>query len=432
MASQIYKTLVLFTVLSFPYQWVFSQSASEKLNFKTTNGLSVSVHNDAIFVENKRLYDLHLHNIIYSSKRNRLLEDHGTAFLFLEDDGSPNLDRLLAFRIAAGKVDSVADAISSDIRDIDGDSYLEFGGRDLNEVHPSEDSMYYIPFDFYEIRNGKIQYDSAFSKAKDIWVNGVYLSDSHNPADFTILKPGIKSASNIPLNNPPILRERIDGPANVRDKINGKILFRLMDNVPVFTADSSGKWFKIALEVDLSEDEYKSHFLAKDTRIFMNGREVGKTMDRLNLEDVYSDTTSAGYRGYNGQIAGYTSVKNIKEQSLPENCLCQLIAQNNTLTTEKAKDYIVGFRFAEGRKGRFKDFQLDDGFVEGPYMMLRLDLIFFEDKLIAVVHRRNLVCQNRPVQQLKRGYNLTIVGSQNPALIEEFIKEFNSFITHAD
>jgi hypothetical protein len=296
-------------------------------------------------------------------------------------------------------------------------------------VHPSEDSMYYIPFDFYEIRNGKIQYDSALSKEKDIWVNGVYLSGSHNPADYIILKPGIKSASNIPLNNPPILRERIDGPANVRDKLNGRILFRLMDNVPVYTADSSGKWFRIAMEVDLSEDESKSHSIAKDSRIYMNGREVGRAMERLNLEDFFSDYATPGHIG---QIAGYTSVKNIKEKTLPENCLCQLISEGNSLTIQEAKDYIQGFRFMEGQIGRFKDFQLDDGIVDGPSSMLRLDLIFYEDKLIAVVHQRNLICQNDPVQKLKRGYNLTIVDNQNSALIDEFIKEFNSIISHAD
>lgn len=141
----------------------------------------------------RNLYKLEFDDIIYSSKRNRIIENGGSTFLFLEVNGSPNLDRLYVFKISNSKVDSITDAISSDLKDQDGDTYLEFGGSDLTEEHPSKDSMYYIPSRYYEIKNGQILYDSFFTKKMDVKVNGLYMAHPANAHGFcckVIPKPG--------------------------------------------------------------------------------------------------------------------------------------------------------------------------------------------------------------------------------------------------
>lgn len=180
MPLKITPILLLAILLAVIHRTGLAQTNSHNLQFRTGKGLAVNVHNGSISVNNKRLYRLDYDDIIYTSKRNRLIEDGGSAFLFLEIDGRPNLDRLYVFKISASLVDSVADAISSDLKDLDGDGYLEFGGTDLTEAHPSRDSMYYIPSRYYEIRAGRIAFDSACTKKMDIKENGVYLA---HPAD---------------------------------------------------------------------------------------------------------------------------------------------------------------------------------------------------------------------------------------------------------
>src|ERR1700748_356983 len=153
-----------------------AQAKVKNLQFKTSKGLIVNVHNGFISVDNRHLRSLDDESIIYTSKRNRLIEDGGATFLFLEIDGRPNRDMLYVFQIFANHVDSVANAISSDLKDLDGDTYLEFGGADLTEMYPSRDSMYYIPSAYYEIREGRIVFDSSCTKMMDKQENGIYLA----------------------------------------------------------------------------------------------------------------------------------------------------------------------------------------------------------------------------------------------------------------
>ena len=180
MATYPIKTFVILAVSLIIHNSALSQTVSGNLNYQTSQGQKINVYGGTISVNGKELYKLDYDDIIYSSKRNKIIESGGTVFLFLEVDGSPNLNRLYVFKISATRVDSLVNAISSDLKDLDGDTFLEFGGRDLTEVHPSKDSMYYIPSDYYEIKEGKIIYDSAVTKMIDIRLNGIYLS---NPID---------------------------------------------------------------------------------------------------------------------------------------------------------------------------------------------------------------------------------------------------------
>ena len=174
------KLFLPILLTGFIYLHGLAQPNTDRLIFRTSQGQQVTVYGGAISVNNKKLYIFQEDAILYESKRNRLIENSGSTFLFLEIDGSPNKDRFYVFKIFKDKVDSITDTISSEIRDLDGDSNLEFGGSDLTEMHPSKDSMYYIPSAYYEIKEGKIKYDSVLTKMIDIRINGIYLS---NPMD---------------------------------------------------------------------------------------------------------------------------------------------------------------------------------------------------------------------------------------------------------
>ena len=149
------------------------------ISFKTASGHVIKVVNGQILYDTKSIFKIKYgDDILYESKSNRLIEDHGSIFLFIAMAGKPNLDRLNAFLITPTKATLVVDAILSPIKDYDNDGYLEFGGRDLTEMYPDRDSMYYIPTAYYEIREGKIHPDNSLTKSEDIKLNGLYLPPS--------------------------------------------------------------------------------------------------------------------------------------------------------------------------------------------------------------------------------------------------------------
>jgi hypothetical protein len=434
MTLQLMKTLLLptcFTAISITC--LAQTHPAKELTFHSDQGLAVKVHKGVIAVNNKDLYKLRFDDIIYSSKRNRLIRNGGSTFLFLEIDGRPNRDMLYAFKISANKVDSVANAISSDIWDMDGDGYSEFGGTDLNEAHPSEDSMYYLPSCYFEISNGRIAYDSAYSEEIDFRINGVYLS---HPADVsgscctTIVKPGKRKVTNFPLTHPLILSERTDGPANVRDAINGKLLFRLYSNVPVYTSDTVHKWQRIALNVYISKEISQSHVLPAGSKLYNEYMDVGETLadipfDEMDVHEEHGYTTLT--------LTGYTSTQNILPETVPENILPRLIAQGAS-TIAGLTDFLKGFQFSKDKIDRFNTWQMDESHVSGPSAPIRLLLVFNDDKLLGVVHSRRLRKEGEEFKQyrLKRGYTLSVTGNAEIAGVNDFIAAFNKFIDAAD
>jgi len=171
------KLAELILLICIPGLQIFGQSEKNKLIFHDKAGDEIKIEQGSIMVNKIPLYLFTEPAIDYSSKLNRLIESGHSVFLFLVIYGSPNKDRLYGFRITPNKIDSVVDAIASEIKDFDKDGWLEFGGSDVNESHPSEDSMYYLPSAYYEIRNDNIRFDTLLTKKKDIRENGVYLKE---------------------------------------------------------------------------------------------------------------------------------------------------------------------------------------------------------------------------------------------------------------
>jgi len=166
--------LVLLIVITSLF--AFRLPVKNTLSFKTSTGHIIKVFKGQFFYDNRIVFKTKYDDdILYESKSNRLVEDHGAVFLFIAINGSPNLDRLNAFLITPTKVTLVADAILSPIKDYDHDGYLEFGGRDLTEVYTNPDSMYYIPTAYYKIRDGKIRPDDILTRNEDLKLNGIYL-----------------------------------------------------------------------------------------------------------------------------------------------------------------------------------------------------------------------------------------------------------------
>ncbi|HLX53842.1 MAG TPA: hypothetical protein VKR58_07870, partial [Aquella sp.] len=63
------------------------------ISFKTASGHVIKVVNGQILYDTKSIFKIKYgDDILYESKSNRLIEDHGSIFLFIAMAGNPNLD----------------------------------------------------------------------------------------------------------------------------------------------------------------------------------------------------------------------------------------------------------------------------------------------------------------------------------------------------
>lgn len=153
-------------------------------------------YHQAFFLNEEKVFTDRANYLVDASKYSRIISKNGNVLLFMECDGRPNLDYLSAYKIniknkritylSSSVFENNPKSKTKPFTDIDGDGFIEYGGFDLTEMHPNPDSMYYHPSSFYEIRNGKLFFDSLLTKKEDIRVNGMYVKD---PVNLTIKKP---------------------------------------------------------------------------------------------------------------------------------------------------------------------------------------------------------------------------------------------------
>jgi hypothetical protein len=174
----------------------------EKVILKTKSRDIVSIMNDRIYY-NSKIISGPIDGIIYNSKYNRIIEDGNSMFLFIEVDDRPDYNMLEVYSLTKQKATKLLDAAYNDssqgwknypisLTDADKDGHLEFGGFGINEGYDNEDSMYYSPSVYYEIKNGKITFDSVLTKKMDIKMNGVYLKkpfDKNGNCCVVVRKP---------------------------------------------------------------------------------------------------------------------------------------------------------------------------------------------------------------------------------------------------
>lgn len=395
---------------------------AQQTTFKTSKGLTIHLQGDGIYVNGMNLYPQASKIDLLIDESNRLIENEGSIFLFVHVGGSPNKDRLYGFKITEKKVDSIVNAISSDIRDMDADSCLEFGGVDLTEYVPNKDSMYYIPSAYYEIRGGKIRFDSTLTINMDIRKNGFYLRERLDADGFCCKVIPIPAK----LVNPLIISERIDGPANIRDSAGGAVIFFLNDNVPVTTAETVNKWYPIALQPDLSLAQFKSGVIEKGSMLYVNGKVVGKTIKELTLVDRHDD-----HGHLTGELTGFTAIRNIRKNTIPEEVLCGIIGQH-TAGLNELKDFFRGYQFSESTQCGYMSYFLNEGPLSGPSAPMRLELLFEKNKLFGIIHTRKLPIKDAEPYELDRGFFLTVPDYQPAKKVMDFIKKFNEMIKYAD
>lgn len=152
-----------------------------------------------------------------------------------------------------------------------------------------------------------------------------------------------------------LIGEIIDGPANVRDTVNGKIIFVLKDNIPVTSTDTINRWLRVGLIADITSSQYKDHSFEKGDKILLEGVEVGTVLERMHLPTVMETN-----QGLKGEVVGYTSIRNIKEETFPEFALAKIVNRDKTPTIDRFIQFFKRGGFNKSDSKNFVGFRLDE------------------------------------------------------------------------
>ena len=211
--------------------------------------------------------------------------------------------------------------------------------------------------------------------------------------------------------------ERIDGPANVRDTINGKIIFKLYDNVLVESTPEENDWNVIGIMPSNPKSDYNENLLKKGVKILVDDQVIGETLH--NVEVIMG-------------LSGYTHKNNIRQNTIIENALkSHLISTNYSRKIEGFKSFIADFNLEKDEQfeGLVVYYKYEN-WIDDPSPMMRIGLVFENDKLISILHSRSLIIKETTDHKLDYAFDcLTYNDVSNT---ENIVKRFNHFVNSVD
>lgn len=233
----------------------------------------------------------------------------------------------------------------------------------------------------------------------------------------------------IPDSSTHIIGERIDGPANVRDQENGKLLFVLQDNVHVAATEPNRQWVQVGLFVDVSKEQAKHFRIEKGSPILVKGKTVGTAASAIHLSGI-----STANDGNFGELTGFTSISNIRPGTIAENIFTEIFNHSpDSLTKKDLSRFLVDFEFQDfnGLLHQFNGYEIDENWIDDPSPLLRLWLIFEGDRFYGVFHSRSMQLNGATTSRVERGFYFSTVSKDKKKNIE-LIEAFNAYISQVD
>jgi hypothetical protein len=252
----------------------------------------------------------------------------------------------------------------------------------------------------------------------------LYLVSCSSNNKKTDHEKGIGSKTNI---QELVIGERIDGPANIREKANGRLRFSLNHETRVQTGLKEGEWLEVGLFIDaLTKEQLESFVLFPSQKLFQNGIEIGNTIDTVEL--WMTDDEGTGF------IAGMTHKKNIIESTIPEFRLAELVKSGKTSFQDfRAFMKALNFRSNESwTTDEIDVFFIYEDFIVDPSPMDRISLLFKNERLAAINHSRPIDLDEFKSYKIDRGFELTIIGELDKTQINELISKRNRFVNSVD
>jgi hypothetical protein len=225
----------------------------------------------------------------------------------------------------------------------------------------------------------------------------------------------------------PILGERIDGPANLRDSIKGKVILIIEDNQLVQCSELSDEWYQIGLVVPLTKDQFENYTIKKGEKIIQDGELICTAIEDIELWITDENNGKDNNVKYFGIVGGYTHKDNIKPESIPEKELEKILNSGKALTKDNFDGYLKNFDFEQHGLPidgfeKAEQYMIYGAWIDDPSPIDRIRLIFESNNLIAVVHERELIMSGKKSHDLVRGLELLVIKNFNKKELDAFIE----------
>lgn len=217
------------------------------------------------------------------------------------------------------------------------------------------------------------------------------------------------------------IRETIDGPANIRDKPNGKLMFTMSDGLEVDCGILANNWFEVGVFIPITEEQDQKGI---DSGFVFTDSITNQSITFHQKTELWMSSGDSSHRI--GFIAGYTHQKNIQPTSIPENELQKLLENKEQLSLEDLSQHIQTFGY-ESTDCPMKNYEklqyymIYGSWMEDPSPIDRLRLVFEENILIAVIHERPLKVQGKKSYPIFRNLNLLILKEFEKEALKKFI-----------
>jgi len=220
--------------------------------------------------------------------------------------------------------------------------------------------------------------------------------------------------------------EKISGPANIRDTVNGKILFSLNDGVIIETSPAINKWVKIGVYVKLTSKQVEDFKLEKNISLINeDGKTIGKTISQVEISMIEEEM---------GYIEAYTHQDNINMGFNPEVQLMKILDMGN-YQKKALEPFMKKFGFTEyqeDNKLKFSQYFIYESTVVDLSPLDRITLLFDNQNVVGYFHTRNMVVKGFKTYELVRGHKLSILETLPNKDIKSLIQKRNAYYNSVD
>lgn len=238
--------------------------------------------------------------------------------------------------------------------------------------------------------------------------------------------------------------ERINGTSPVYIEPAKEKLFLLYDETEVSCTELKKKWYHIAITIRITKDQYEKQLTIQkgEKLINLDGKIIGETLAEIPMSVCFSwdnGDLSEPEKRFGMDIYGYIKKSAIKEHSIPENPLIELINKHrNHLKFESFEKYLIEFKFDTSGFGSayfptLQELMIYENYVDDPSPLDRITLIFEDAELIAIIHSRPLEIKNI-LENIDVGRKRTLTLLATPQSVDKkiFIEKYKQIYQQID
>ncbi len=228
------------------------------------------------------------------------------------------------------------------------------------------------------------------------------------------------------LDHQQIIRERIDGPANVQSNPGGEILFTLDDNIPVEISLAKNGWHQILVYAEVDSTEFDMDSIKAGRDIIIDGKKSGKVLKTHRVGISRSKQTWA-------MLYGYIHKNSIRRETVIETWLLEKLRKSGR-GLKDWQDFIYWFDLQTDsvQFAPFTGYYNYENGVDDPSPGFRVMLLFEGEKLQGVLHSRSLPLDDMSTRWTDRGLKVSFYKDYPVDKQEKFMEELENWLLTVD